>query len=196
MDDMDLMMLEDESLKDMGIEYKGPKFSLSEVITLDESTAMIQDEITWAQEDFAEGAVSMVSGTVQMVHALCSLQQENLYQKSPLVAHYETPATWGQYLKELVAWAKERNPEVQISMSGLKNMLWRKKVLVDYFGFDEPLALGANETMVRQIRNMAHFDYKTGKPTRLKDGFQVNQLPASADSEDRLDEGLRVVIGD
>lgn len=198
LDDIDVGYLEEESLKELGIQDDGPRFTVSEVITLEESQAIIQDEIEWAQSDFAEGAVSMVSGTVQMVRALSMLQKDDLYKKSPLVIHYETPPTWGDYLRELVAWTKENNPEVQISMSGLKNMMWRQKVLVGYFGFDEATALGANETMVRQIRNMAQFDYKTGEPLRLKDGYTVDKLPVppDVDDEDKLAEGLKVVIGD
>ena len=198
LDDVDIGYLEDESLQDLGIVDSGPRFTVSEVITLEESQAMIQDEIDWAQADFAEGAVSMVSGTVQMVRALTMLQKDDLYKRSALVAHYEIPCTWGEYLRELVAWAKEHNPEVQISMSGLKNLLWRQKVLVGYFGFDEATALGANETMVRQIRNMAQFDYKTGEPVRLKDGYTVDKLPVPPDTDDeeRLSEGLKVVIED
>ena len=198
LDDIDIGYLDDESLKDLGIVDSGPRFTVSEVITLEESQAMVQDEIDWAQTDFAEGAVSMVSGTVQMVRALTMLQKDDLYKKSALVVHYDTPATWGEYLRELVAWTKEHNPEVQISMSGLKNLLWRQKVLVGYFGFDEATALGANETMVRQIRNMAQFDYKTGEPVRLKDGYTVDKLPVPPDTDDeeRLSEGLKVVIED
>jgi hypothetical protein len=83
-------------------------------------------------------------------------------------------------------------------MSGLKNLLWRQKVLVRFFGFDEATAMGANETMVRQIRNMAQFDYKTGEPVRLKDGYTVDKLPVPPDTDDegRLSEGLKVVIED
>lgn len=196
LDDVDIGYLEEESLQELGIQDDGPKFTISEVITLEESQAIIQDEIEWAQADFAEGAVSMVSGTVQMIRALTALQKDDLYKKSPLVIHYDKPPTWGDYLRELVAWTKENNPEVQISMSGLKNLLWRQKVLVGYFGFDEATALGANETMVRQIRNMAQFDYKTGQPLRLKDGYTVDKLPAPPDAEDKLTEGLKVVIED
>lgn len=169
-----------------------------EVTVLDPEEAQAMDDVSVAEDSFIAGAVNMINGSLQMVMSLVHLKENRLYQNSPLVAHHDTPPGWKVYLKELVAHAKERNPELQISMSGLQNGLWRHKVLVEHFGIDEREALGLSESLVREIRSMAHYDYLTGKPLGLKDGYRVDLLPIPPDTpeSEKLNEGLRTVIKD
>ena len=168
-----------------------------EVTVLDPQEAQAMDDIGVAEDAFMAGAVNVVNGSLQMVVSLVHLKENDLYKQSPLVAHLENPG-WKAYLKELVAHAKEQNPELQISMSGLENGLWRHKVLVEHFGLDEREALGAHESTIRNIRRMARFDYKSGEPLELKDGYRVDLLPVppGTPKEKRLDEGLKTVIQD
>ena len=180
------------------LEYEAPRMTVSPPRVYSADEVEIIDAINLAQHSFADGAVNMVNGTMQMIEALVLLKENGLYKQSPLVEHYEGRVGWKDYLRELVAWTKERNPEVQISMTGLQGGLWRYKVLVQHFGIDPHEAFGAHESTIRNIRKMARFDYKTGAPLELKDGFRVDLLPAPPGTppERRLVEGLKTVIKD
>jgi len=180
------------------IEYEGPIITVTPPMVLNAEEIVVQDEINLAQNHFADGAVNMVNGTLQMLHSLVQLREDDLYKQSPLVTHYDESPGWKTYLRELVAWSKERNPEVQISMSGLQGLLWRHKVLVEHFGFNEQDAIGMHESNVRQIRKMVKFDYKDGRPVELKDGYRLELLPIPPDTpkEKRLEAGVKTVIED
>jgi len=165
-----------------------------EIVTAQEGL----DNINMAEDAFMAGAVNVVNGSLQMVVSLVHLKEGDLYKQSPLLSHYDEAPGWKVYLRELVVHAKEKNPELQISMSGLQNGLWRHKVLVECFGIGEREALGCNEGVVREIKALANYDYKSGEPMSLKDGYREDLLPAppGTPKEEKLKEGLRVIIQD
>lgn len=153
-----------------------------------------------ARDDILEGMGGEVEARLKIVKALLILKQDDLWRSDTLLDHYEETPKWDDYMRELAAWLKEQNPQLQASRSTLWNYIKYYRLFVEGYGMDEGLVFGANEQARRDLMRMVR-SYN-GLPKALAGGFDVNKLPQPAyftgaeSVEEKVVAGFGIVAND
>ncbi len=148
-----------------------------------------------ARQDILTGLTDTVKGRLRLIRGLLTLKDADRWKHDPIIAHLENPG-WKDYLREVVEWVKERNPALQAGLSTLQNYMRYHQLFVEGYGFEPDQVFGATEQTRRAILKMAKWDYGAGLPKELRNGYDIDKLPAPESAKTRgekIVEGIRQV---
>ena len=162
-----------------------------EVGLVAEDEIVIED----ARQDILNGLTDTVKGRLRLIRGLLTLKDADRWKHDPIIAHLEAPG-WKDYLREVVQWVKERNPALQAGLSTLQNYMRYHQLFVEGYGFEPDQVFGATEQTRRALLKMAKWDYGAGLPKELRNGYDIEKLPAPESAktrEEKIVEGIRQV---
>lgn len=149
-----------------------------------------QQEIEWARGMILGGLQETTRGRLAIVRGLLHLREDDRWKSDPIVAHIEHEPRWkADYLTELAAWLKDRNPNLQCGVNTMMNYMRYKLAFVDKLGLPEELVFGATEHTRRAIIKMCDWDAETKEPKRLRPKYSLDIPGVDGD----LTEQMKVV---